>query len=134
MEELCRLPLDQLHGMGLFFVRRHGHFPAEQKGSGGEVRDHADFTEFHRTQTVMVEEDAQRVVSSNGGREIFGPVWAWDLKEKTALTGIFLINLVFRTRNGRGGSDSSRTSSRNAARAKRITSLTVPAIFKEKLT
>ena len=64
MEELCRLPLDQLHGMGLFLC-------ADMGGSGEKSEIMPLYGNSIGTADVKVEETAQRVAFLDGDEKFF---------------------------------------------------------------
>ena len=71
MEELCRLPLDQLHGVGLFFGADMGVFPADKAGSGEKSEIMPLYGNSIGTADVKVEETAQRVAFLDGDEKFF---------------------------------------------------------------
>lgn len=88
MEELCRLPLDQLHGMGLFLCADMGIFPADKTGSGEKSEIMPLYGNSIGTADVKVEETAQRWLSSTETRNFFD-LYAWDFKRKNAQSPVF---------------------------------------------
>ena len=71
MEELCRLPLDQLHGMRLFLCADMGIFPADKTGSGEKSEIMPLYGNSIGTADVKVEETAQRVAFLDGDEKFF---------------------------------------------------------------
>ena len=71
MEELCRLPLDQLHGVGLFLCADMGICPADKTGSGEKSEIMPLYGNSIGTADVKVEETAQRVAFLDGDEKFF---------------------------------------------------------------
>ena len=71
MEELCRLPLDQLHGVGLFFGTDMGVFPADKTGSREKSEIMPLYGDSIGTADVKVEETAQRVAFLDRDEKFF---------------------------------------------------------------
>ena len=71
MGELCRLPLDQLHGVGLFLCADMGIFPADKTGSGEKSEIMPLYGNSIGTADVKVEETAQRVAFLDGDEKFF---------------------------------------------------------------
>ena len=89
MEELCRLPLDQLYGVGLFLCADMGIFPADKTGSGEKSEIMPLYGNSIGTgQTSRLKRRPQGWLSSTGD-EKFLTCMAWTLKKERAVTGIF---------------------------------------------